>query len=386
MTGIDWLIVAFTALMALYGYGQGFLVGALSLGGFVTGAIVGTRVGPMLLSEGAASPYAPLFGLFGALAVGGMLALGLEGVAHAMRGRLTRWGTKRRGLAALDGLLGAGLIAVVGLGISWVVGAIALQTPAARQLRDDIQRSQVLRRLNAALPPSGPILNALARFDPFPRVQGPSPSGSRPDAAIASDPQVRGAGEGVVRILGTACGLGVQGSGWVAGPTTVVTNAHVVAGVRDAVVTVEGEGDRLEAQAVHFDPRNDLAVLRVGGLPGRPLTLAADPSPGTSGAVLGFPGNGDYDVSPARLGRTVTALSQDAYGRGPLSRRITVLRGRVREGNSGGPMVDGSGRVVTTVFAATVGARTAGGYGVPNAVVRRALRSADGPTGTGPCA
>src|SRR5687767_11478022 len=208
MTGIDWLIIAFTALMAVYGYSQGFLVGVLSLAGFVGGAIVGTRLGPMLLSEGAASPYAPLFGLFGALVVGGVLALGLEGVAQSLRARLTAGGGGR-GLAALDGLLGAGLIALVGLGVCWILGAVTLQTPAARQLRDDIQRSQVLRRLNAALPPSGPILNALARFDPFPRVQGPSPGGSRPDAAIASDPQVRGAGEGVVRILGTACGLGV---------------------------------------------------------------------------------------------------------------------------------------------------------------------------------
>lgn len=385
MTGIDWLIIAFTALMAVYGYSQGFLVGALSLAGFVGGAIVGTRVGPMLLSEGAASPYAPLFGLFGALVVGGVLALGLEGVAQSLRARLTAGGGAR-GLAALDGLLGAGLIALVGLGVSWILGAVTLQTPAARQLRDDIQRSQVLRRLNAALPPSGPILNALARFDPFPRVQGPPPGGSRPDAAIASDSQVRGAREGVVRILGTACGLGVQGSGWIASPTTVVTNAHVVAGVRDAVVTLDGDGERLEAQPVHFDARNDLAVLRVGNLPGRSLRLADDPSPGTGGAVLGFPGNGDYDVVPARLGRTVTALSQDAYGRGPLSRRITVLRGQVREGNSGGPMVDGAGRVVTTVFAATVGTRTAGGYGVPNSVVRRALRAAGTPVGTGPCA
>ena len=51
---------------------------------------------------------------------------------------------------------------------------------------------------------------------------------------------------------------------------------------------------------------------------------------------------------------------------------MTALRGLVRPGNSGGPVVDGDGRVVTTVFAATTrGPR--GGYGVPNAVVRRAL-------------
>ena len=101
--------------------------------------------------------------------------------------------------------------------------------------------------------------------------------------------------------------------------------------------------------------------------------------------MLGFPENGSYDVRPARLGQTATVISQDAYGRGPVQRRITSLRGLVRQGNSGGPMVGADGRVVTTVFAAASG-RGRTGFGVPDSVVREALNRARGPVDTGPCA
>jgi S1-C subfamily serine protease len=381
MTALDWVIIAFATLMAVYGYGQGFIVGALSLVGFAGGAFLGTRLGPELLPEGSASPYAPLFGLVGALIAGAILATGLESAALALRRRI-----RIPGLATVDGALGAVLTVCVALGIAWIGGAVALQTAQDADVRRAVQRSEVLRRLNAALPPSGPILNALARFDPFPRIDGPPANVGPPDSAIARDPEVRAAGEGVVRVLSTACGLGIAGSGWVARDGVVVTNAHVVAGADDTTVQVGGGGSRLDAQAIHFDATNDIAVLEVDDLDARSLRLASDPRPGISGAVLGYPENGPYDVEPARLGDTLTVTSQDAYGRGPVRRSITSLRGSVREGNSGGPMVDGAGRVVTTVFAATVGAARAGGYGVPNDVVRGALADRGGPVSTGPCA
>ena len=106
---------------------------------------------------------------------------------------------------------------------------------------------------------------------------------------------------------------------------------------------------------------------------------------GTSSAILGFPENGSYDVQPGRLGPTVTAQTQDAYGRGPVQRRITTLRGLVRHGNSGGPVVDGRGRVVTTVFASAASGSSKEGYGVPDTLVRSALDKAQGPVDTGPC-
>jgi S1-C subfamily serine protease len=190
-----------------------------------------------------------------------------------------------------------------------------------------------------------------------------------------------------VKVLGSACGLGVEGSGWVADDGLVVTNAHVVAGQKDTRVLPRGRQPGLDAVVVSFDSKNDLAVLRVSGLKAPTLPLASDPRSGTSAAILGFPGNGPYDVRAGRVGQTREVITQDAYGQGPVRRRITSLRGAVRSGNSGGPMVDKDGEVVTTVFAATTSGPR-GGFGVPNEIVRDALQRAQGSNGvsTGPCA
>jgi S1-C subfamily serine protease len=380
VTALDWIIVVFTVLMAFWGYTQGLIVGALSLVGFVAGAFLGSRLGPLLLAEGDESPYAPLFALIGALAVGGVLASTLEVLGFQLRRRIGN----RLGVA--DGVGGGVLLACLGLALIWIAGAVALQTPGARELREPIQRSAILRALNEHLPPSGPILQAFARFDPFPEITGPRADVAPPNSRIARDPEVRAASRSIVKVLGTACGLGVQGSGWVAADGVVVTNAHVVAGQDDTTVQIGGEGAEVDAQAIWFDPRNDLAVLRAPGLSGvQALRTNGDAREGTAGAILGFPENGPYHVEPARLGHTATVISQDAYGRGPVRRPITSLRGRVRQGNSGGPVVDGDGRVLTTIFAATVSDGGQSGYGVPDSIVSDALESASGPVDTGPC-
>lgn len=381
MTTIDLIIVALTVLMAAFGWRQGFVVGILSLAGFAAGAYAGTRLGPMLLNEGNESPYAPVFGLGGALLGGTILSTGLEGLGWRLRG-LVRF----PGLGAFDGMLGSVLSACVALGICWVAGAVALQTPGARELRSEVQRSKILRELNDVLPPSGGLLNALARFDPFPQLDGPAPQVPAPSAKIARDPDVEAAAGGVVRILGTACGLGVSGTGWIAAPGVVVTNAHVVAGQDDTTVQVRGEGDRLDARAIAFSAADDIAVLRVEGLDAPSLRIAPEAPRGRAGAILGFPRNGPYDVRAARLGDTRRVLSPDAYGRGPFPRTITSFRGNVRPGNSGGPVVDARGRVAATVFAATRGSGTKGGFAVPNDIVRKLLDGADGAVDTGPCA
>jgi len=381
VTTLDWIIVAFTLLMAAWGYLQGLVVGALSLGGFVAGAFLGSRLAPVLLSGGSQSPYAPLVTLVVAVTLGGVLATALETLGFELRRRMGP------ALGTVDGAAGSVLVACFGLGLVWVAGAVALQTPGARHLRRDIQRSAILQALNDALPPSGPLLNALARFDPLPSVNGPPANVRAPNSRIARDPQVRAASRSVVRVLGTACGLGVQGSGWVGGNGIVVTNAHVVAGEDDTTVQVQGQGAHLQATPIFFDPHDDIAVLRVSGLAGTPaLRVNTSASTGTSGAILGFPHDGPYDVEPARLGSTTAVLTQDAYGRGPVRRQITSFRGLVRSGNSGGPVVDGEGRVLTTVFAASVGTSHHTGFGVPDSIVGSALARAHSPVSTGACA
>jgi hypothetical protein len=380
MTPLDWIIVVFAAVMVVGGYGRGLVVGGLALLGFVAGAFAGSRLGPMLLNEGQESPWAPLMALTCALLLGALVASALELLGVQLRRVL------RGPLGVLDGIGGALLVGALALGIAWILGAVALQTPGARELREPIQRSLILRELNAVLPPSGPILRALARFDPLPRISGPGADVSPPDPAIARDPEVRAAGGSVVRVLGTACGLGVQGSGWIARDGVVVTNAHVVAGHDDTTVDVGGDGGELDAEPIWFDVRNDVALLSVPDVAGTPaLSMVEDPPAGTSGAVLGFPENGPFDVRAARLGATRTAVSQDAYGRGPVERPIAALRGLVRSGNSGGPVVDGDGRVLATVFAAATDSDRRAGFGVPNAVVADALARAGGPVDTGPC-
>ena len=380
MTAIDWIIVAFVAMLAVLGYQQGLLVGALSLGGFAAGAVLGSRLGPELLSGGSESPYAPVTALLGGLLLGGIVAVSVEGVARAARARWVRGGVS----TSADRVGGAVLLAALACGLAWVFGAVALHTPGARELRPAIQRSVILRELNELLPPSGPILRVLNRIDPTPRVRGPEARVPPPESGIARDPDVGRAGRSVVRVLGTACGLGVSGSGWVAEPGLVVTNTHVVAGQDDTTVTTR-EGAELDATPVHFEPRNDLAVLRVDGLSGAPVPLASAAPRGTAAAVLGFPENGPFTVAPARLGPTTTVLSEDAYGRGPVNRRMTSFRGTVRSGNSGGPVVDADGRVLATVFAAAVGDEPPSGLGLPNEVVDAALERAGGPVDTGPC-
>jgi hypothetical protein len=377
---LDWIIVAFTVVMAAWGYAQGLIVGALSLAGFAAGAFLGSRLGPLVLEEGAESPYAPLSALIGAVLMGGILASIFELLGFRLRGGLGQ----RLGL--LDGVAGALLVGCLGLFLAWVGGAVALNTPGATELREPIQRSKILSELNESLPPSGPLIQALARFDPFPEIDGPEADVRPPNSKIARDPDVRRAAASVVKVLGTACGLGVQGSGWVAAPGTVVTNAHVVAGQDDTTVQLRGEGESADAEAIWFDPRNDLAILRVGDLDGaRPLPTNENAERGTAGAILGFPQNGPYDVRPARLGQTSTVITQDAYGRGPVERTITSVRGSVRSGNSGGPVVDATGRVLTTIFAASVSDSGGSGFGVPDSIESEALRRAQSPVDTGPC-
>jgi len=381
MTRLDWIIVVVAILGAIAGYGRGFVVGALSLVGFALGAVLGTRIAPLLLHDGSSSPYAPLFGLIGALAFGFLFAAGFSGVAYRLRSGAQRI----PGFTTVDGALGALLTAAIALALAWIAGAVALQTPGQSKLRREVQRSSVLRTLNDILPPSGPILNALARIDPLPALRGPEANVPPPRAGIARVPEVRAAAGSVVRVLGTACGLGVEGSGWVAADGLVVTNAHVVAGQDDTTVQVRGTGERLDARAVAFDAVNDVAVLRVRGLDAPRLPLRASVAQGTAGALLGFPQNGPYDVRPVRVGEARDTLADDAYGHGPVRRLVIPLRGRVRHGNSGGPLVDAGGRVIGTVFASTVGGDRPGGYAIPNQVVREVLRNAHGTVSTGPC-
>jgi uncharacterized membrane protein required for colicin V production len=376
VTKVDLIAIGFVALTAFIGWRKGLVASALSLAGIVLGAWLGSRIAPELLQGGRHSPYTPLAALAGA-AVGAILLETLGTLAgSALRARL-----RQPRLRSIDASGGIVLGAVAGLAVVWVLGAVALLLPGQTDLRRGAQSSALLQRLNKVISPTD-LLNVLARIDPFPTIAGPAAPVNPPDPRLAHAPGVRRASPSVVRVLGTACGVGVEGTGWVARPELVVTAAHVVAGQSDTVVELQS-GARLPAAVVSFDRRNDVAILRVGNL-GLPSLRLIEPKAGAAVAVLGFPENGPFTVTPARIGRTSTVLAEDAYGSGPVARAITSLRGRVRHGDSGAPAVDARGFVQTTVFAARVGA--SGGYGVPADVVRHDLSSAGNSVSTGNCA
>lgn len=381
MTIVDWLIIALLVALLPVGYSRGLLVAGLGLGGFALGAALGARLAPTLLDGGSASPYAPAVALLGGLLVGGLVAALLETVAVPLRERLPRGGF----LASADSVGGAVAFFGLGLAIVWVAGALALNAPALKEVRDDAQRSLILGALNDALPPSGPVLNVLNRVTPTPRIEGPSADVPPPGRGILADPEVLAAADSVVHVVGTACGLNISGSGWAAAPGVVVTNAHVIAG-EDETEVITRDGVEHAATAIAYEPRDDVAVLAVDDLTAAPLPLAPRAQRGTVGAVLGFPGEGEFSAVPARMGTTGEVTSEDSYGNGPIQRQMTSFRADVAQGNSGGPVVDGEGRVQTTVFAATVNETPAEGLGVPNQRVRAVLDGIGGAeVDTGPC-
>jgi hypothetical protein len=380
LTGLDWLILGAAALLAITGFFRGLVVALLSLAGFVAGALIGSRIGAAVLSGGSSSPYAPAFALFGALLAGGIFASGLRSVGVALRRSMLVVPVLR----LLDGIGGAAFGAALGFGLAWVAGTVALTLPGTAGLRGPVERSTILRRLDELLP-SGTLLNFIARIDPLPSISGPTLAVAPPHAAILHAAGVLVADRSVVRVVGEACGIGIEGSGWVVHHDEVVTNAHVVAGESRTFVELGGQLPERPATVVLFDPRNDIAVLRVARLGLPPLELAHSPAAGTAGAILGYPENGPFVAEPGRIGQTQRIQADDAYGRGPVTRVLTPLRGLVRPGNSGGPIVDGAGAVLTTVFAATTSAGPSGGYGVANGVVRHDLARAGAAVSTDGC-
>jgi len=370
----DWVVIAVVAIAGVYGISTGFLRGAFSLAGFAFGAYVGARLAPLILSDG--SPYVPVVALGGAVLCGMLM----RGLAALLAGALRTSIGVIPGMRLLDRFAGLLLGLVAGVFLCWAVGAVLLYLPGETELRRSVQRSAILSEINDVVPPER-LLEELERVDPIGVFLGPPAIVAPPDKGLATDPDVVRASKGVVRVTGIACGLGVEGSGWVVSRGLVVTNAHVVAGIaRPRVDTAEERA--FVSTVVAFDPTNDLAVLRVFGLGAAALPLVS-PERGTPIALVGYPQNGPLTRTPGRLGGTAAVLSRDAYGRGPVRREMTTIRGAVQPGSSGGPGVDAQGRVQTTVYARRP--RETGGYGIPADLVRKVLAQVGKPVAATSC-
>jgi uncharacterized membrane protein required for colicin V production len=374
----DWIAIAIVLLAAVGGFRRGLVLTAFSLVGLAAGAYIGSRIAPHVLSGGSSSKWTPFAGLIGAVAGAILLQFVALVVASFIRG-----GIKFTPLRLIDSAGGLLLGGALGLAIVWV-GASVVLLNGQTGFRREVERSQIVKHLDSALPPRT-LLNLLSRIDPFPSIVGPKAPSQPPSNGVLRDASIRAATTRIVKVLGTACGVGIEGSGWFAGKNLIVTAAHVVAGEGDTIVRVPGDqlpGRR--ADVVVLDVHNDVAVLRVSGIGLEPLRFA-DPRPGAAAAILGYPLDGGLSATPARIGRTATVLTQDALGRGPVARTITAVAGQVEHGDSGGPAVDTAGRVESMIFAARRG--SASGYGVPPSIIRSDLAHAGAQSvSTGACA
>jgi S1-C subfamily serine protease/uncharacterized membrane protein required for colicin V production len=390
---IDAGVLLLAALSARRGWRLGLLGQVFELGGGFLGLIGGVALGPRIAAAftergGLQRALISLIVVFMLMSIGQTIGhlLGRRGGAMAARARL----------GGLDSGLGAGFGVVVTIVSFWLIGSLLVHGPS-RAIAAPFRDSALLEATNEVLPPPPNLLNEFQRYlntSGFPQVFAGLPPDLGPPVKLPSEREarriVRQTQNSVVRISTPACGGTQLGSGWIAAPSTVVTNAHVVAG-GDTVSVRELGGAEVPASVVLFDPRTDLAILRVDGLSGDPLELeTAVLERGTSGATLGYPGNagGQLVTNAAAIAEQFeNANGLDIYGRRDVSRDVYAIRSPVRQGDSGGPFVTFEGTVGAVVFAAST---TDGdtGYALTGAEVADEIEQGAGrtqPVDTGPC-
>jgi S1-C subfamily serine protease len=385
---VDVGIILVLGLAAAHGVTQGAVLQIFSFGGFWIGLLVGAALAPVLSSV-TQSPFA---GAFISLVTFLGLAL-LGGGAGRYIGTHAWSALQRLKLGVLDAAMGAIVAVFAALAAIWLI-AILLTAGPTRDVSRAINRSVIVRALVQHLPPAPSVFSRVQQFisvTPFPRVfEGiePIPAGpiDVPGNAVVQAAVDR-AQASTVRIVGVGCG-GIQtGSGFVVGPGLVVTNAHVVAGIEGNLQVQDARGDH-RATPVLFDPQLDIAVLRASGLAGVALPLAdAEVPRGQGGAVLGYPGGGNFTAGPGAVLRKFAAIGRDIYGRALTRRDVYQLQATIRQGNSGGPFVKQDGTVLGVVFAASTTEANVG-YALTSKEVLpkvRQARTSTSEVSTGPC-
>ena len=356
MNPLDWLLVALVLGYALSGYWQGFVTGAFATGGLLIGGLFGVWLAPMALGDATPSLLVSLGALFIVILSASLGQALLQFTGAKIRDRIT-W----QPIRALDAVGGAALSAVAVLLVAWALG-VAISGTRIDGITPMVRSSRVLKEVNQALPSSaGGVLQAfndvvgtsffpryLEPFAPERIVEvGPGPR------RLLQDPDVVDAADSVLKIRGTnVCGRGIEGSGFLYAENRLMTNAHVVAGVDDPEVLL-GESS-VPAEVVYYNPDIDVAVLALdtGAVPHLDFDDETDAEEPV--AVLGYPQDGPYDVQPGRIRAEQRLRSPNIYGNGTVIREVFSLRGLVRPGNSGGPIVSSAGDVVGVVFAASV--------------------------------
>ena len=356
MNLLDWLLVGLVLTYALSGYWQGFVTGAMATAGLLLGGLTGVWLAPLALGDANPSVLVSLGALF-IVILSASLGQAFFQYGGARLRETIRWQPFR----AVDAAGGAVLSGAAVLLVSWALG-VAVAGSGIGGITPLVRESVVLKKVDEVLPAGADGLlkafNNVVGTTFFPRYLEPfaperivpvSPGPQR----LLTDPDVVRAEQSVVKIQSAnRCGRGIEGSGFLFAPDRVMTNAHVVAGVDQP--TIEIGGNAVEGTVVYYDPDVDVAVIAVesGEVTALPFDLEVEPKAGV--AILGYPEDGPYDVQPGRVRSEQRLRSPNIYGDGAVIRDVLSLRGSVRPGNSGGPVVSSGGDVVGVVFAASL--------------------------------
>ncbi len=362
MNLLDWLLLVLVLAYALSGYWQGFITGIFATTGLLLGGLLGVWLAPIALGDANPSLLVSLGALFIVILAASLGQAVFQFAGSRIREKIT-WQPVR----ALDAVGGAALSALAVLVVAWALG-VAVSGSRIGGITPLVRNSSVLAHVDEAMPASaGGALQAfndvvgtsffpryLEPFAPERIVEvGPGPK------RLLHDPDVERAAVSVMKIRGSnSCGRGVEGSGFLYADNRLMTNAHVVAGVEDPEVILGDES--IPAEVVYYNPDIDVAVLSFdsGDTPALRFDLTAKAPDGV--AVLGYPEDGPYDVQPARIRSEQRLRSPNIYGDGAVIREVFSLRGLIRPGNSGGPLLTSAGDVAGVVFAASVTDRETG--------------------------
>ncbi|MGA5199810.1 MarP family serine protease [Streptomyces exfoliatus] len=361
MNVLDILLLVAAVWFAIIGYRQGFVVGILSVIGFLGGGLIAVYLLPVIWNEITGDATPGTFAAIAAVAIVIVCASVGQALTTHLGNKLRRyitWSPAR----ALDATGGALVNVLAMLLVAWLIGS-ALAGTSLPTLGKEVRNSKVLLGVSRVLPPQASTwfadFSSVLAQNGFPQVftpfsNEPINNVPAPDPQLATSPIAAQARHSIVKVVGTApsCGKVLEGSGFVFAPHRVMTNAHVVGGVSEPTVQVGGEGRTYDAKVVLYDWRRDIAVLDVPSLNAPALRFAnADASSGRSAIVAGFPENGGYDVRAARIRSRIKANGTDIYHRGTVARDVYSLYATVRQGNSGGPLLTPNGEVYGVVFA-----------------------------------
>ena len=360
---LDVILLVLCAAFAVAGYRQGFIIGVLSLAGFLAGVAIGALVAPSISRALAQSPewqaIIVILLLFGAAVLGMLLA---SGIGVAVRSRVTG-----RHATFLDSLGGAAVNVISVLLPAWLLGSLLVDASSFPSVSRQVNDSIVLRTVDRLMPRNGlyqnlvpplsRLLSGTGLYSPIFSAIGAESSVNLPpaDPAVLRSAAVTKIERSVVKIVGLApeCSLKIEGSGFVISPDHVLTNAHVVAGVTSGPEVFTADGAQYAAEVVYYDAQRDIAVLNVPGLDAPALRFAGPASYDAEAIVAGYPLNHSLTLSAARVGESIWATGPNIYENAVVRRQIYAIRADVRPGNSGGPLVAPDGRVYGVVFAAS---------------------------------